>query len=215
MALQAQTAYGAFKRFKQDISDVDDDIFLDWCKWLHNFVYRYYLGIESSKFRTTQAYTVSESPSTQALPATFRDMTRFKTGLFVVDQNGVTTEDQLAYTGRGSTSTGCYLDGDNIVFTGITDGSLLMAFTPNLTQITALTDYFTLDTLVTGEDVLAEEWLHDFVIKALDLIYSQWDESVGVEGIADARFIRLLDEFARNIRRTPGVYVLDDTSLNF
>jgi len=214
MALQVQTAYNSFSRFKQDITDVDTDTFLDWCKWLHNFVYRYYLGIEPSRFFTTQSYTVTTSPSTQALPSTFKEMTKFGTGIFVVSSS-TTTDEQLAYTGLGRTDSGYYIDGNNIVFTGITSGSLLMRFIPKLTALTALTDYFTLDILSTGKDVISEEWLDDFVIKALDVMYTQWDEDIGTEGISDARFVRLLDEFARNIRRTPAVYSLEDSSLNF
>jgi hypothetical protein len=214
-ALQIQTAYDSFARFKQDITDVDTDTFLDWCKWLHNFVYRYYLGIEPSNFFTTQAYTVPSSPSTQALPATFKQMDKVGAGFFLVDNDGNTTDYTLDYTGRGRSDQGYYLDGDNIVFTGMTNQSLLLVFVPKLTAITALSDYFTLDTLVTGKDIISDEWLDDFVIKALDVMYTQWDENLGAEGIADARFIRLLDEFARNIRRTPGVYALEDTSLNF
>lgn len=215
MALQLQSAYDSYSRFKSDISDVDTDLFLDWCKWLHNFVYRYYLGIEPSKFFTTQSYTVSTSPSTQALPATFKQMDKVGAGFFLVDNLGNVTDYTLDYTGRGRTDQGYYLDGDNIVFTGMTNQSLLLVFVPKLTTLDDLTDYFTVDTLVTGKDVISEEWLDDFVIKALDVMYAQWDEDTGAEGLSDARFVRLLDEFARNIRRTPGVYALEDTSLNF
>lgn len=214
MALQVQTAYDAYTRFKQDISDVSDADFIDWCRWLHNFTYRYYLGVEPNNFFTTQAYTVTTSPSTQTLPSTLKQMTQFGTGLYTVS-NSVATEDQLPYTGRGSSIRGYYLDGSNIVFTGVTDEIFSMVFVPKLTQIDALTDYFTIDTTDTGKDVISDEWLQDFVIKALDVMYTQWDENVGAEGFADARFIRTLTDFLSNIRRTPGVYGLEDSSLNF
>jgi hypothetical protein len=90
MSLQLQTVYDAYARAKQDISDVSDDIFTDWCKYLQNFVYRYISGIEPERFISTQSYTITGNPSTQALPVSFRDMSKFGTGLYMVS-NGVTT----------------------------------------------------------------------------------------------------------------------------
>jgi hypothetical protein len=215
MALQLQTAYDTYSRFKQDISDVDTDVFLDWCRWLQNFMYRYRLGIEPNKYFSTQSYTITTSPSTQALPTDFKEMTKFGTGIFRTDASGNVTDDQLAYTGRGRADTGYYFDGDNVIFTGADNLTVTMVYIPSITLPSALTDYFTIDTLITGKDIISEEWLDDFVVKALDVMYSQWDEMVGYEGIADARFVRILNEFASDIRRAPGVYGLDDTSLNF
>jgi 1-deoxy-D-xylulose 5-phosphate reductoisomerase len=86
---------------------------------------------------------------------------------------------------------------------------------PKITEVTALTDYFTLDSTNTGLEIIPSEWLFNFVLKALDVLYHDWDENMGVEGVADMKFIRLLNELGMNIRRTPAVYALDDTSLNF
>jgi len=140
-------------------------------------------------------------------------MKRFGCGVFEVDDNGDDTTNQVPMTEIGSIVQGYYINGGNIVFTGIT-GTYQVRYVPDITTIDALTDYFTLDTSISGVEIIPSDYT-DFLMKALDVMYDQWDENVGMEGIADARFVRLLDEFARNINRSPAVYGLDDFSNSF
>ena len=96
----------------------------------------------------------------------------------------------------------------------MTNQPVKLRFIPKITACVALTGYFTLDTLISGKEIIPSDNL-DFAIKALDVYYDQWDEDVGMEGIADQRFVRLLDDFSRNVPVTPTVYALDDPTLNF
>ena len=214
MALQLQTAYDSFAEYKKDISDVTTAMFIDWCDWLNKFIYNHRLGIEPNKFIISQSYTVTTSPNTQALPVTFRDINKFGCGVYLVDSSGNDTDNSLTITGFGREDQGYYISDTNIVFTGMTNQTVKLRFIPKITACVALTGYFTLDTLISGKEIIPSDNL-DFAIKALDVYYDQWDEDVGMEGIADQRFVRLLDDFSRNVPVTPTVYALDDPTLNF
>lgn len=209
MALQVQTAYNSFSRYKRDITDVTTATFCEWADWINKLVYRHLLKIDPERFISTQTYTISSSPSTQALPASFRDMQAFGCGLFLYDSED--RDSQLAETGFGSGVRGFYLNGSNIVFTGIENETFKMRYVPKITTIDGLTDYFTTTTALGGVEIIPDEYT-EFTTKALDVLYSQWDEDIPMEGISDARFSRLLDEFSRSIKRTPSVYSIKDSS---
>lgn len=214
MAITAQQAYNSYARLKRDISDVPIPTFLEWCDWVNKMVYRYLLGLDAMRFLTSQSYTVTTSPSTQTLPTDFKNLLPFGTGVYFVSSAGDNTSRQLPITGFGSEVTGYYLTGGSIVFTGAENQTYLMRYVPNITAIDALTDYFTLDTTSTGKIIIPDEYLQ-FLTNAIDVLYSQWDEDIPLEQVADQRFARLLDEFARNIERQPAVYGLDDPTINF
>ncbi len=214
MALQLQTAYTSYARQKRDITDVSSATFVEWCDWINKMVYRYLLGIDPERFITSQTYTVSSSPSTQALPATFESFTQSGCGFYLVDGSGNDTENTLSITGFGSQETGYYFNGGNVVFTGIQNATYKMRFAPTVASLTGLTSYFTLDGLTGGKVIIPESYL-DFVNKAIDVMYTVWDEDTGMEGVSDQRFVRLLNEFANNIKRTPSVYGLSDFTTNF
>jgi len=214
MSLQLQSAYNSYGRFKRDISDVPTATFVEWCDWMNKFAYRYFLGIDAERFITTQSFSISTSPSTQALPATFKSMQPLGCGLFLVDTTGADTPYSLPITGFGSTSPGYYLNGGNIVFTGLQNATYTMRFVPKITTLTSLTDYFSVSGAIGGTEIFSDEYLQ-YVVAAIDVLYTQWDEDLGMEGLSDARFARLLEEYGRNINRSPGVYALDDISQAF
>ena len=208
MALLVSTVRTAFEREKHDISDISTATFCAWCDWINKFVYRYIVGIDSERYITTQNYTVTTNPQTSALPATFRSIKEAGTGIFLIDSSGLDTDTQLRQTGHGNTEQGYYLNVGNIIFTAC-DGSIWkMRFIPTISTLDELTDYFTIDALTTGKEIIGDEYIN-FAIKALDVAYGNWDEDIGMEGIADQRLVRLLDEFGFNIKRTPAVYLLE------
>lgn len=208
MSSTAQAAYTAYGIYKRDISDVPSTTFLQWCDWINKFGYRYFLTIDPERFITTQSYTITASPSSQALPATFKSMQPAGCGLFEIDGSGADTTNQLIVTGFGSSEKGYYITGGNIVFTGIENGTYKMRFIPTITTLDALTDYFSVDTTNSGKEIFSDEYIQ-YIVAAIDVLYSQWDEDLGMEGLTDARFARLLNEYGNNERRTPGVYNLD------
>lgn len=213
-ALQVQDAYDAFGRLKRDITDVSLATFKEWCDYLNKFAYRYLVGIDPERFISSSTVSVSAGTSSYSLPADFRSMQAMGTGLFDVDDNGVAKT--LALTGFGSANKGYYVSGSNVVLTPnpTQSATYTLRYTPDVTTIDDMTDYFTVDTTNTGNIILPSEF-KEYVVKALDVFYNQWDEEVGMESFADARFTRALTELAQTYKRTPGVYGLDDYSIYY
>lgn len=217
MALQVQTVYDEFKAYKHDVSDVATSLFCTWADWLNKWTYRYFIGIDPERFITTTTFTVSGTPSTPysaSLPADYKTMQPFGCGLFLVSNGSTNTSQQLAQTGFGSMQAGFYITGSTIVFTGITNATYIMRYIPTITTIDAFTDYFTNTTASNGKEVIMPEY-DQFAVKALDVFYSQWDEDIPMEGIADARFARIMSETGMDVRRTGGIYSTDDFSIIF
>jgi len=210
MALQVSEVRTQFEYLKQDISDVDAPVFLQWCNMIHRYAYRALKATEPQRFITSQSYTVSTTPSTQALPSDFRDMREEGTGFYYTDDDSELTPIRLPQTGRGSEQLGYYLEGSNVIFTGIEDTvgkTFVLRYIPNLTALSSTSSYFTLDTTNTGVEIIPDEYL-DFVLQALDVRYSQWDEDTPSEGNADQRFTRVLDEMLGYYGRAPRVFSL-------
>lgn len=213
MAIQLQTIRDKFSRYKHDVSDIGTALFTDWADAANKMIYRYLSGLEPDRFRSTQTYSVVSSPSTQALPTTFKESSKYSCGFYVVSDAGLDTEIVLPYTGAGSTSFGYYFDGSNVVFTGIENTTIKLRYLPENTVLDDLTDYFTVDATLNGKPILPNGY-EDLMVKFIDVYYTQWDEDPQ-EGVADARFTRLLDELARTVRRHPGVYTIDDYTTSF
>ena len=212
-AITLQTARNAFGRLKKDITDVSQSDFVDWCNFVSRFAYREIVGADPERFVSTSSYTVSAAPSTQALPADFENIQPLGCGVFEVDNDGKDTIYQLARTGFGRRDPGYYITGTNIVFTGIDDSKTYkMRYIPTTTDFSALTDYFTHDGTVTG-NIIIDSYYLNYLVKALDVFYTQWDEVPNDEILADARFSRVLDELIRNIRKEPNALDLPDLSL--
>ena len=205
--LQVQDVYDIYSRQKQDISDVDTDVFLDWCDWLNKFAYRHILGIDPERFIEETTITAVANQEYASLPADFRDIQRFGCGLYEYTDS-VRTDTQYPITNPNSGITGFYIKNDRLYFTPTPTEShtYMLRYVPGEPEIDALTDYF-----ITPLDARYIK----YILGAIDVFYNQWDDNPGAEGIADARFVRLLNELSRNVKQQPAVYSLDDPSLNF
>ena len=80
---------------------------------------------------------------------------------------------------------------------------------PEFTQFTAESDYFTLDALTGGAELVPDSKLR-YLVDALDVLYTIWDEEPGAEGFADARFVRSLDQLLSHVKKEPSAYGLYD-----
>jgi len=212
--MQVQTIYDRFSRFKKDISDVSNDLFFDWCDQINKYVYRKLLGIDTQRFITSQSYTFSAGTTAYALPATFKSTKEYGCGLFHVNDDNLQTDQAMTYTGFGSGDVGYYFEGGNINITPSNFNftkTYTLKYIPKQTAIDALTDYFTLDTTQTGKEIIPDEY-EDYVIKALDVLYNQWDENPGSESLSDFRFTRVMDEMLADIKQSPNFYNLPDNS---
>ena len=212
--IQLQEAYSAFGRLKRDISDVSVATFNEWCDFINKYIYSKVSILDPSRFADTETYTVSTTPSTQALPADYKNIDADQTGVFIVDNSGADTEAMLPVTGYGSRETGFYIDGSNIVFTGGHDKTYKLRYLPTQTAVDDLTDYFTLDGTSTGAEIILDRHL-EYVVRALDVQYTNWDEMPGEESLADFRFIRQLAYILDDYKLSPLVYSTRDYSTDY
>jgi len=89
-----------------------------------------------------------------------------------------------------------------------------MKYIPQPPVFTDLTDYFTVD--ATNATVgLVEDRHMEYLVKAVDVLYEQWEEDLGLEGVADARMVRALGEVLESTCKTPQVSQMRDYTNNF
>ena len=213
MSIQVSEALTKFGRYKQDIGNLDTATFIDWCQNIANDIYRKLVKIEPNKFIGTQNYSVING--TQSLPTDFGDIQGLGTGFYLVSNSQIQAT-RLAQTYIGSEQQGFYLQGQSsVVFTGFqTAQTYTLRYAKSLTQIVDENSYFTLDTLSTGVELIPTQYM-DFLVKALDLYYTQWDNVETAESFADTRYVRLLNEFLENYLRTPTIYPTEDNFSNY
>ena len=204
-AITLTQARATLLNFKKDLSDVSQDVFIEWGNFANRQFYDFIVGIDPERFITTSNYTVSSAPQTSALPATFYHIQPLGTGFYRIDSNGDDTEDSLTRTGHGSRLQGYYISSTNVIFTGIDDGTQYkLRYIPILTTLTALTDSIVLD------EIYMEALIND-----LDRLYSMWDEEAGMESLADFRFVRTLEALGNTVRREPDAFSIPDSMVNF
>lgn len=152
---------------------------------------------DPERFVTTQSYTVSSNPSTQALPTGYRDNNEYGLGFFIQNTDGTASTNQLGLTSYGSTAVGYYITGTNVVFTGInTSTTVVLRYIPVLADIDAVADTF----VVPDEN-------KELVQEGMVLYYYRYNED-GREGEQEMRFMRLLDLFKDGLPKAPNVRIL-------
>lgn len=204
MAFTLSTIKDRLDRRLKDINNVSNNILYDWATDINQLLYREMFSADPERFISTQSYTVSSSPSSQALPASFRDISEFGTGVFYQNSDGSASSNKLTLTGYGATLPGYYMDGANIVFTGINFSSVfVLRYIPVLSDIDGLSDTF----CVPDEN-------KDLVLEGMVLAYYKWNEDPR-EQESDQRFARLLSEFIQRLPKRPRVYGLTDFSANY
>lgn len=211
MALQLSTIKTAFGNYKRDISDVSNDLFVQWCNYILGFVYDKLVDVTPDKFMFTTTISVANGTAAYDLPVDFRDMKRIGTGLYSVGTNGQPVDSPLVMTGYASGATGYYLLDDQIVLTPQPQSSysLILRYTPLEPNFTSINDYFTLDKLSTGLPLVRTSDL-EYLVRAIDVQYTMWDADPSMESIADFRFVRILSEMLSRQRSSPNSYNLTD-----
>jgi len=201
--MQASEALTLLTYDLKDVSDVSTSLFLQWCDYINKFAYRILSKEDPDRFISAQSYSVSSSPSTQALPADFRSITSFGCGLYKID-GSTQTDSKLPRTWFGSSSQGYYISGTNVVFTGINSGTYTLRYIPIVADMDDATDEF----------CIPDEY-NRYITDALKVQYAIWDEDPTMESYSDARFVRSLDELTSNIVKDVKVYGLANYSSVF
>lgn len=192
---QALTQFGYLKR---DVTDVSDELWIYWGDMIQQEFRRTMEGVDPERYISTQSYTVSSSPSSQALPTDFRDISTLHCGIFYLNDDLTPRGDQLAQTFYGANTAGFYISGSNIYFTGINSPTAFLArYMPTVAQITSMSDEFD----------IPDEYSR-YVMDAYDELYSQWDDDQSSESAAGFRLSRSLSNLTKTIPRQPTVYAL-------
>jgi len=198
-----------YARFKRDITDVSNATFIDWCDWVNKFAFRHILGIDPERLVNTTTVIATAGDLRTYLPTDFRDLQRFGCGFYEYKNSNQYNAEPLLLTNPNSGLTGASIQDGYVYWTPYPISetkTYQLRYAPTEPEIDALTDYFIAP--------LSSAYMK-YLIDAIDVFYSQWDEDIPMEGIGDARFARLLDELSRNIKQTPNVYSLDDFTNNF
>ena len=216
MAIQLSTARTSLENLKKDLSDVPQPTFVEWCNFVAREAYNRVTNLDPERYLLQVSFVVSAEPQTSTLPTDFRNILPLGCGFFEVDDNGKDSTRKLSRTGFGSHLKGYYIiAGNQVVFTGMNNSQTIrLRYIPQLTQYTQQSDFFTIDGLSTGVEVIEEDYLN-YIVKALDTFYTQWDEVPGSESLADFRFVRIMDEMMSTLRTEPYSLSIPDFSNSF
>lgn len=216
MAIRVQDAYTSFQRFKKDVSDVDLDLFSEWCDWINKDLYRKMIGTDPNRYIKSQIYNVVSGTSTYSVPTDFRSMDTYGCGIYYMNDDGTDNTRQLPRLSFGSSNTGFYIDKGNIVFTPVpnSDINYKLRYIPTITKINSIADYFTVDVTSTGYETIPDEYMRELVA-CIDVLYTQWDEDTGMEGVADQRFMNAMDSLANSVRKESNNFIMDDFAQDY
>ncbi len=217
--ISLQQAYDGVKNQLKDITDVPTTTFVQWCQYVNAFVYRYLLGTDPDRYILEKSFTLVEGQTTYALDSDFRDMSTWNTGFFLtspqpaLSNTYITQPQRLPLSGPGQQTFGYYISRGNFIFTGQgwQTQVLTKRYSPTITPLIALGDFFTMDGTDDGIVIIPYEYLQA-IVYALVQQYMVWDEEPGSESYADARFVRALNELCENIRRQPSAMGMPDFS---
>lgn len=204
MSFTVSTIRSRLLRRLKDLNNVSNDLLFDWATDVNQGLYRTMFRADPERFISTQSYTVSTSPSTQALPATFRDTQENGCGFFYQNADGTAGNRQLAITGYGSPMPGYWISGTNVVFTGINSAqTVVLRHVPVLADIDDLADTF----IVPDEN-------KDLVTEGMVVQYYKWCEDPR-EVTAGQRFSALEGDFSDKLPKAPLVWGFIDNSSSF
>jgi hypothetical protein len=196
MATTVLNLQTALQERLQDISDVPDATLIRWADFLNKWAYREMIRVDSERFMSTQDYTVSTSPTSQALPTDFRDISSYESGFFYYNATGQLTGERLPRTGPGAWISGFWISGGNVNFTGInTSTTFQLRYIPTVATIDSLSDTFS----------VPDEYL-EYMLEAMVKLYFIWDEFPEYEALTDQRFANFLSDMLANLRKEPKVY---------
>ena len=195
-ALTVATAFTQFGYYKQDIADVSTNLQLQWANQINRYIYRKLAEADPERFISTSTINAVAGTNSYSLPASFMHIQANGCGLYKQDSNGYATDERLTMTGYGQKTTGFYINGGNIILTPPNwneTQTYILRYIPVPPGFTQTTDYFTTDKTGTGTIIIDDQYI-DYIIKAIDVQYSQWDEDGALESIDVFRFIRVLDD---------------------
>ena len=82
MSFTLETLQDSFGRYKSDISDVTDTIFLEWSQFVARYIYSEVKKVDPGRYVSSQDYSVVLPPQSEALPSDFMDLNQTACGLY-------------------------------------------------------------------------------------------------------------------------------------
>jgi len=217
MSIQLSASFTQLGLLLKDISDVSDATKLQFAQFVSDYIYKEISMLDPERFILSTTVSVVAGTNSYSLPADFFHARSEGTGLYEPDSNGNATDNRWPLTGYGSSITGYYISGDNIVITPSdfpNADTLTFRYIPNSPTYTALTEYYTISKVTGGVEIIPNEY-QEYLVKALHVLYTQFDENPTDESFADHRFVRVLNDFLKNIPRQGRAYALPDISQIF
>lgn len=204
--MTVQELYDALLRRKKTLGDLPDETFYDWADEMNRFAYEIMYVNEPERFMATEQYTVLNGVSSYALPDDLLTFSPFGCGFYIVNSNGDTEGLTLPRTGTGSQQIGYYLEGDNVILTGVDhpQGILRLKYIPIIDSIDSMSD-----------EVVIPRQFKWYAVDALDTAYDVWDEDPYAESMADQRFANKLMEFAKFLRRDSATVSVNTFKYNY
>jgi len=193
MAITVSTIQTRLTNRLKDISDIDNSTLFQMATDLNQHLYNEMFKADPERYITTQSYTVSSSPSTQALPSGFRDIQEYGCGFYLQNDDGTASDVRLEITGYGASEMGYYILGSNVVFTGIdSTKTIVLRYVPVLDDIDSLSDSF-----------VAPDENKELILEGMVLYYYRYEEDPR-ELEQDQRFMSLQTWYGMKLTRTPG-----------
>lgn len=197
MAILVSEAQLKLEERLKDISDVTPAQMLSMSNDLNLLMYEEAIAQDHSRYVDSQSYSISTSPSTQALPVDLNSFNFTDCGFFVLDSSGNITGEILTLTGYGSKNRGYYLDAGNVVFTGLENISVVLRYVPEIPELDSVDDSF----------FIPDRYL-SAVIQGLVAMYYRYEEDEERESIAWQKFDPLFSKFLDTLKRGSKILLI-------
>ena len=168
MALKIEDAFTQLGYLKKDITDVPDNTRVQWARFISDYIYRNIAKTDPERFIQEQSYAITAGTNTYALPSDYMHIQSYGTGLYRNTNDGFATNERWTLTTYGSAKEGYYIKGDNIILTPDNyqnTAAGVLRYIPKSPIYTSVSDYFTLDKLSTGVEIIPDEYM-EYVVKA-------------------------------------------------
>lgn len=182
--------------------DLTEAKFIAMANDLADMLYPVQVGSNTSRYQTEATYTVTSSPSTQALPTGYQSFNTGDCGVY--QMSGTTVVGRLNTVPYGSTLKGYRISGANIVFSGLENASLKLVYVPARTVFTSLSDDFNIPV-----------WFKPMLIQGLVALYYRYEEDFDRESIAWTSFDPLFAQFEAKLKPESQVLLTEDLTQGF
>lgn len=204
MAILVSTVRTKLDERLKDTRDLSSAELISMAQELNTLMYDEAVRQDSSRYIASTSYSVSSSPSTHALPSGLNSFNSDGCGLFVQDASSNLTGEKLTKTGYGSKRRGYYLEGDNIIFTGIENCTVIFKYIPEIAEITT----------ESGEFFVPDRYI-PAVVQGMVAMYYRYQEDEERESLAWQKYEPLFSRFLDNLKRGSKVILLPDFDQGF